>query len=109
MLDFTPVPNVMYTTSPTSKTIRIYAGKLFDSEARTLQSNRLITVDPDSGLILSVDEYSPNALAFTVNENIIDLRHATVLPGFVDVHVHCQYINLLREGILEVLTRRFIL
>ncbi|KAI0032141.1 hypothetical protein K488DRAFT_38875, partial [Vararia minispora EC-137] len=66
--------------------LRLYAGKIFDSEARTLLSNRVITISADSGLIISVSEYDP--LAFQLGGNDIDLRDATVLPGFVDAHVH---------------------
>ncbi|KZV76357.1 hypothetical protein PENSPDRAFT_747805 [Peniophora sp. CONT] len=70
------------------RTTRIYAGKLFDSEAQTLLPNRLIIIAPESGLILSVEEYTHNDLPVVKSEDIIDLSHATVLPGFVDAHVH---------------------
>ncbi|KZV65481.1 hypothetical protein PENSPDRAFT_745071 [Peniophora sp. CONT] len=70
------------------KTTRIYAGKLFDSEAQILLSNRVITIASDSGLILSVEEYSLDELPVVKSEDTIDLSHATVLPGFVDAHVH---------------------
>ena len=72
------------------KTTRIYAGKLFDSESQKLISNRLITIADDSGLILSVEEYSLEDITADKSQDSIDLSHATVLPGFVDAHVHCE-------------------
>ena len=79
------------TTNLNAKTKRIYAGKLFDSEAQTLLSNRLITVATDSGLILSVAGYTPGNVPSSESEDVIDLSNATVLPGLVDTHVHCTY------------------
>ncbi|KAI0355152.1 hypothetical protein OH77DRAFT_1403522 [Trametes cingulata] len=72
------------------RVIRIYAGKLFDPQTLELQPHRVVTVSPSSGLVLDVKPYSAEELediAFT-DENHVDLRHATVLPGFVDAHVH---------------------
>ncbi|KAH7914545.1 hypothetical protein BJ138DRAFT_1098600 [Hygrophoropsis aurantiaca] len=77
---------------------RILAGKLFDPYTLELLENQVITVDKESGLILNV-QFSPNfidtiepdgtvpVIAPSVVE-VIDLRHLTVLPGFVDTHVH---------------------
>lgn len=69
--------------------IKIYAGKLFDSYTRTLVKDQLITVSKATGLITSVRRFH---LFEDVHESdtVIDLRTKTVLPGFVDVHVHCE-------------------
>ena len=72
-----------------TETTRIYAGKLFDSEAQELLPNRVITIDTDSGLILSVDGFDPEDVPSEESEKFIDLSDATVLPGLVDTHVHC--------------------
>ncbi|KAI8990642.1 hypothetical protein BD414DRAFT_459354 [Trametes punicea] len=71
--------------------VRIYAGKLFDPETLQLLPQRVITVSQDSGLVLDVQPYSAqeaDEIDFTDKEAVVDLRDATVLPGFVDAHVH---------------------
>ncbi|KAL6304831.1 hypothetical protein BKA93DRAFT_781641 [Sparassis latifolia] len=71
--------------------MKIYAGKLFDPYTRSLLENRVISVSPDSGLITDVQAFSPADAArvdFSDAEVAVDLRAATVMPGFVDVHVH---------------------
>ena len=68
------------------KRYRILAGKLFDPETLSFHESQLITVNPDSGSIVSVEDYSSSS---TVSIDS-DLRAFTVLPGFVDVHVHCK-------------------
>ncbi|THH31033.1 hypothetical protein EUX98_g3170 [Antrodiella citrinella] len=69
--------------------INIYAGKLFDPYTRALRSNQLITVSPASGLITSVTSYgSVEDARVKESETVVDLRNHTVMPGFVDVHVH---------------------
>lgn len=77
-----------------STDLRIAAGRLFDSYACEVLSYHLIIACPKSGLIQSVearkgiDDFTD--LDFS-SPHDIDLRHLTVLPGFVDVHVHCEY------------------
>ncbi|KAI0308341.1 hypothetical protein B0F90DRAFT_1807545 [Multifurca ochricompacta] len=73
--------------------IQIYAGHIFDSEAATFLPHRVLTVSEASGLIIDVQAYDPleieaNTAKLFVNSNVIDLRSQTVLPGFVDAHVH---------------------
>ncbi|KAI0931079.1 hypothetical protein AcW2_000041 [Taiwanofungus camphoratus] len=71
-------------------TTKIFAGKLFDPYTLTLLPNRIITVSRESGLILDVQPYSAadEASVDFSDPQIVDLRPATVLPGFVDAHVH---------------------
>ncbi|KAI0079545.1 hypothetical protein K474DRAFT_1591735 [Panus rudis PR-1116 ss-1] len=70
--------------------INIYAGKLFDSEARQLVMNRVVTISPESGLIVDVQPYTLSDLQDVKFDGVnhIDLTSVTVLPGFVDAHVH---------------------
>ena len=74
--------------------VKILAGKLFDSYASELVVNRLITVSSDTGLIVRVEPFddSKEGLARAgvdlEDASTIDLRRQTVLPGFVDAHVH---------------------
>ncbi|KAF9225150.1 hypothetical protein BS17DRAFT_778215 [Gyrodon lividus] len=74
----------------TAETTVIIAGKLFDPYSLDVLENQQITVSNESGLILDVSPYSGNPQSewrFTA-ANVIDLRMLTVLPGFVDTHVH---------------------
>lgn len=64
------------------KRIAIRAGSLIDGTGKAPVSNALILID--DGKIVSVTPGgSPPADA-----QFVDLSHATVLPGFIDVHTH---------------------
>jgi imidazolonepropionase-like amidohydrolase len=70
----------------------IAAGKLFDPIKQEILENQLITVNVRTGIISNVSP-APNGV-FNLDwkdPDIIDLRGLTVLPGFVDVHVHSQF------------------
>jgi adenine deaminase len=72
---------------------QILAGKLFDPLTRTLASNQVITIDRDVGIVLDVkSEGEASEYEFGQNLEItkIDLSHLVILPGLVDVHVHCE-------------------
>ncbi|KAF8176349.1 hypothetical protein K438DRAFT_76868 [Mycena galopus ATCC 62051] len=66
-------------------TSRIAAGQLFDPYLRHLVPNQLITVSRETGLVLDVCSFTSSS---ELPPETIDLRHLTVVPGFVDVHVH---------------------
>lgn len=70
--------------------MKIYAGKIFDSYSCELVSKKLITVSPESGLIQALESYSPRDLQAEdfSDPDTMDLSNQTVLPGFVDAHVH---------------------
>jgi len=65
-----------------SKRIAIRAGQLIDGKAATPVKNAVIVVE--GGKIVSV---TPNG-AVPPDAEVIDLSHATVLPGFIDAHTH---------------------
>ncbi|KAL0577826.1 hypothetical protein V5O48_004154 [Marasmius crinis-equi] len=77
-------------TAPRTGTkIRILAGKLFNSDTLTFSENQVIDVDQESGLIVDVRNWSgEEENGEDGKSQIIDLRRMTILPGFVDVHVH---------------------
>ncbi|KAJ6482559.1 hypothetical protein C8R45DRAFT_904822 [Mycena sanguinolenta] len=66
-------------------TRRIAAGQLFDPYLLQLVPNQLITVSQETGLVLDVCSFGSSS---ELPPETIDLRHLTVVPGFVDVHVH---------------------
>lgn len=80
------------------KEVKILPGKLFDSQERRFLDNQVITVCPTRGIITEVRKVGlkeQEILLQSVDEDVIDLRHHFVLPGFVDAHVHSkQYIFL---------------
>lgn len=80
---------------------KIFAGKLFDPYTLQLVPKQLITVSTKSGLIVDVQPYDSSlerALGLEIDRestandedraDVVDLRECTVMPGFVDVHVH---------------------
>ncbi|KAF8529775.1 hypothetical protein BU17DRAFT_73058 [Hysterangium stoloniferum] len=71
--------------------LQIIAGKLFDSVSRQFLANQLITVCPSRGIIIDIQSISLNDIPQIIaqaGENLVDLRTHTILPGFVDAHVH---------------------
>ncbi|MBN09773.1 MAG: amidohydrolase [Flavobacteriaceae bacterium] len=64
----------------------IHCGKLFDSKSGKILNQRTIVVENDR--IISLEKgykKSENNL-----ETIIDLKSKTVMPGFIDMHVHIE-------------------
>lgn len=80
--------------------MKIYAGKLYDPYTLALLPQRVITTSAESGLVLDVAPYSAEDEAGVdfADPAVVDLRQATVLPGFVDAHVHREYLELLQRG-----------
>lgn len=75
--------------SQETETTVILTSRIFDPEHLGFLSDQTIRVHSKTGLITSVEAtVLPNDLAAG---NVLDLRHLTVLPGFVDTHVHCMY------------------
>lgn len=69
-------------TSQAPKTIAIRAGRLIDGKSDRPMANTLIVVQ--EGKIVSV---TPGGTP-PAGAEVVDLSHATVLPGFADVHTH---------------------
>ncbi len=61
----------------------IYAGSLIDGRADTARKAVTITVDGERITGLADGYTAPGA-----GDTVIDLKNATVLPGFIDCHVH---------------------
>lgn len=80
----------------TQKSITILAGRLFDPFTREFRPKQVIQVSQDKGLITSVksatgsDFEALRTETQTGSSGLVDLSSSTVLPGFVDTHVHCK-------------------
>ena len=66
------------------KTVYIRAGRLFDATSDSVHENMVIVILGDR--IQSVGPAS--ATTIPLNATVIDLSHATVLPGLIDCHTH---------------------
>ncbi|KAF8993090.1 hypothetical protein BDQ17DRAFT_1368762 [Cyathus striatus] len=93
-LDSAAAQNPPPQPTPARPVYRILAGKIFDSQARTLVPNQSITIDKAYGVILDIRSSTeppytqPGTLPGSEKIEIVDLKKMTVVPGFVDVHVH---------------------
>jgi len=61
----------------------IYAGWLIDGSGESARQNILLRVT--NGIIVSIKDSESTDLS---RNDVIDLSHCTLLPGFVDAHVH---------------------
>jgi imidazolonepropionase-like amidohydrolase len=76
--------NSNYVCPPAPTTVAIRAGRMFDSltgkmlnkQVLLIQGQRITAVGPDG------------TVTIPAGTKVIDLSHATILPGFIDVHNH---------------------
>jgi len=66
------------------KPVYIRAGRLFDATSDNMRENMVIVIVGDR--IQSVGAAS--TVTIPSGANVIDLSHATVLPGLIDCHTH---------------------
>lgn len=75
-----------------TKVLAILAGKLFDSQERCILEDQVIMIDQELGVILDVLNLGVFKRLHGKDDGIdfMDLGHLTIIPGLVDVHVHCK-------------------
>ena len=69
--------------APSPKITYIIAGRLFDATNDSVRQNVLITIEGDR-----IKSVAANTGASPTSGTVIDLSHATVLPGLIDCHTH---------------------
>ena len=76
----------MFCISLNAQDYYIHAGKLFDSKKGEMLSNMTVIVSGKK--IKQIQKGFKNSN--NANDLVIDLRNATVMPGFIDLHVHIE-------------------
>ncbi|KAG8727401.1 hypothetical protein FRC11_013304 [Ceratobasidium sp. 423] len=72
-----------------SSLARILTDNYFDSvRAEFVKDSYVITIDKTNGLVLGISKASDASDPPPADVEVIDLRGLTVMPGFVDTHVH---------------------
>ena len=67
---------------PPTGTVAILAARLFDSNTGTMLENQVVLVEGDRIAAVGSDVSVPP------NATVIDLGSATLMPGFIDTHLH---------------------
>jgi imidazolonepropionase-like amidohydrolase len=75
---------LLHMEAPPPEGVAIRAGRLFDPHSGTNLSNQVILVRGDR----IVDVGPSDRIQIPYGARVIDLSHATVLPGLIDRHVH---------------------
>lgn len=84
----------------------VRAGRVIDPATGQVLTNQVIVIEGDKIKSIGADE--TNAALPAPNARIVDLRHATVLPGLIDCHTHITsqpenyYTDIFRKSPIDV-------
>src|SRR5438105_11289586 len=71
-------------SAPAPSSLAIRAGRMFDGRSDHLATNQILLIEGDR-----ITAVGPAAsLKIPPGAKVIDLSHATVLPGLIDAHTH---------------------
>src|SRR5579862_3997857 len=80
--------------SPPPQGIAVRAGRLFDPKSGTNLTNQVILIKGDH-----ITDVGPaDRVQIPPGAKVIDLSHATVLPGLIDRHVHLMQYQFPNDG-----------
>lgn len=78
-------PSFVTAQSPAPKTTVIKAARMFDGTSTTLIPNAVVIVEGNRIVAAG------SGLAIPAGADVVDLGDATILPGFIDCHVHMTF------------------
>jgi hypothetical protein len=96
--DVTFLPRITTNTNGPHATTKTFTGKPFNPYSLELLDKHIITVSEESWLIVDVWVFSDEDYCLDgMKAKVIDTGKLTVLPGFIDVHVHCMLAPTIRD------------
>ena len=76
---------IIFSYSLTAQRIIIYCGKLIDTKSLQVLSEMTIVVEGKT-----ISDIQKGYMVPATNDQVIDLKNRTVMPGLIDCHVHME-------------------
>ncbi|HET7002342.1 MAG TPA: amidohydrolase family protein, partial [Puia sp.] len=94
---------LIFSYSLPAQRILIYCGKLIDTRSLQIQSDMTIVIEGKT-----ISDVRNGYLVPTANDQVIDLKNRTIMPGLIDCHVHLEeqtssdQVKEFRENIADI-------